>query len=64
MVFGASFSWGSHNAFWSLRREAHYKQEDYLLIWDDKSILIIMAANTWEPDPKHIFIIFAKINEW
>lgn len=38
-------------------------QEDYLLIWNDKSTLIIMAANTWEPDRKQIFIILAEINE-
>ena len=47
-----------------LWEERLIKKEDYLLIWNDKSILIIMAENTWEPDHKHIFTIFAKINEW
>lgn len=49
--------------YFDLQEERLIKQEDYLLIWDDKSVLIIMAASTWEPDYKHIFIILAKINE-
>jgi hypothetical protein len=61
MVFGASFAWDSHNAFW---KERLITQEDYLLICNDKFILIIMAAHTWDPDHKHIFIILEEINEW
>lgn len=45
-----------------LLEERLIKQKDYLLIWDDKSILP-MATNMWEPDHKHILLILAKINE-
>lgn len=49
--------------YFDLQEERIIKQEDYLLIWDDKSILL-MHADSWEPDHKHIFLILAKINEW
>ena len=63
MVFGASFFFEVPTMHFDLQEERLIKQEDYLLIWDDKFALIIIAASTWEPDHKHIFIILAKINE-